>query len=87
MTDGSADSATPPTEPQPEAPAQPLFLIKGDATPEEVAALTAVLASMSAAAPESRPQPRASQWAARQRAVRSPSFAAPGAWRASALPR
>ena len=68
---------------------QPLVLIKGDATEEEVAALVAVLqglASASAAA-ASAEQSTASAWAAPARAVRTPHHAGPGGWRASALPR
>lgn len=69
----------------PQAP--PLRLVRGDATPEEVAALIAVL---SAAGGEDDPDetPRArSRWASRESAVRRPLAPGPGAWRASALPR
>lgn len=64
----------------------PLFLVKGDATPEEVAALAAVLAAeASAEGPAPRRVPPR-QWAAPQRAVRPAVRAVPGGWRSSALP-
>ncbi|MDX6745066.1 acyl-CoA carboxylase subunit epsilon [Actinocorallia sp. A-T 12471] len=62
-----------------------LQVIKGDATPEEVAALIAVI-SARAAAPAAAPQRRRSAWTDRSRLVRGPVHAGPGAWRASALP-
>ena len=71
----------------PEAPAPPpLRLVRGDATPEEIAALVAVLSAASAAGDPAPPRPR-SQWASRERAVRQPLAHGRGAWRASALPR
>lgn len=64
----------------------PLRLVRGDATPEEVAALLAVLST--AAAGEEEPAPRhTSQWASPARRVRRPLTPGPGAWRASAWPR
>lgn len=91
-----ADSATPGTEvpegidPTTDAaePANPaLFLVKGDATPEEVAALTVVLQGVaSASAPADEPEVR-SVWASPQRQVRTSYPSGPGGWRASALPR
>ena len=68
----------------------PLVVVSGEATEEEVAALTAVVAALgaaqaeAAAAPASRP---VSQWAARSRQVRGPHVACPGGWRSSTLPR
>ena len=64
----------------------PLFLVKGEATAEEVAALTAVLTALGSGTGEkpARPTP---VWAAPQRAVRTPHHHGPGGWRASALPR
>jgi len=68
----------------PERP--PLRLVRGDASPEEVAALLAVLSAASAGA-DARPASRhTSSWAARERAVRRPLIPGPGAWRASAWP-
>ncbi|GAB2847156.1 acyl-CoA carboxylase subunit epsilon [Actinocorallia aurea] len=63
-----------------------LQVIKGDATPEEVAALIAVVSARSAA-PAAAPARRASVWTDRARLVRGPVRPGPGAWRASALPR
>ena len=66
----------------------PLFVVKGDASAEEVAALTAVLhalAAARAAADDKRKPP--SQWSAHHRKVRRPLETGPGAWRASGLPR
>jgi hypothetical protein len=66
----------------------PLFVIKGDATDEEVAALTAVLQAMAAAgaaARDSRRKPRP-EWSAPRRSHRKPLFHGPGGWRASGLP-
>jgi hypothetical protein len=73
--------------PEPTVPA--LVVVHGEATAEEVAALTAVVAAVaaahaSAAVPEPRPP---SQWSARSRQLRGPLVPGPGAWRASALPR
>jgi hypothetical protein len=62
---------------------QPLQLVRGDATPEEVAAVVAVLSPVSADAPEPARR-HTSQWASRERALRRPLFPGPGAWRASA---
>jgi hypothetical protein len=62
-----------------------LRVVRGDATPEEVAALVAVIASMGTAAP-SEPKPP-STWAHPARGVRSVHRHGPGAWRASGLPR
>jgi hypothetical protein len=66
--------------------AQPfLRVVKGDATPEEVAALVAVLASAGGAGePERKPTPA---WSAPHRQVRVTLPHGPGGWRGSALPR
>jgi hypothetical protein len=71
----------------PRGPSRPaLRIVKGDPTPEEIAALVAVLARRgSGAAPP--PPPRRSEWASHQRRMRPAVHPAPGAWRASALPR
>jgi hypothetical protein len=64
---------------------QPLLrIVRGDPTPAELAALVAVVVSLSGATAPATP-PR-SAWAAAERLVRRPTFAGPGAWRASALP-
>jgi hypothetical protein len=62
-----------------------LRIVKGDATPEEVAALVAVIASMRSAAPA--PEKPRSAWAHPARGLRPVHRHGPGAWRASGLPR
>ncbi|MGH3355270.1 MAG: acyl-CoA carboxylase subunit epsilon [Nocardioidaceae bacterium] len=61
--------------------------VRGDPTDDEVAALIAVLAARARAATTDRPPPRRSEWASHERRMRRPLTPAPGAWRASALPR
>jgi hypothetical protein len=63
-----------------------LFAVKGGATVEEVAALTAVLHALAASAAPA-PEPPRSEWAAHHRKVRTPLSAGPGGWRSSSLPR
>jgi hypothetical protein len=75
--------------------APPLFVIKGDASAQEVAALVAVLHLVSAtrAVDESardRHGRVGSEWSAPRRLVRGPRtapVAGPRGWRASGLPR
>ena len=62
-----------------------LRVVRGDATPEEIAALVAVL-MMRAAPDDARPARAPSAWADRSRLLRRPLHPAPGAWRRSALP-
>ena len=66
-------------------PARPaLRILDASATPEEVAAVVAVLSALGggeAPAPRRRPE-----WSAPARAVRRPLPHGPGAWRSSALP-
>jgi hypothetical protein len=69
-----------------ETQTQPLLrIVKGNPTPEEVAALVAVVSSMAtaaeAAAQDKTPRP---EWSARHRMLRQPHRHGPGAWRASA---
>ena len=61
-----------------------LVVVRGDATPEEVAALVAVVQAAAAVAPADAPP--ASQWGSPRRAVRAPLMAGRDGWRASALP-
>jgi Acyl-CoA carboxylase epsilon subunit len=68
------------------APSPVLRVIRGDATPEEIAAVVAVLLARPALA-EPRPRRAPSAWADRSRLVRRPLFPGPDAWRRSALPR
>jgi Acyl-CoA carboxylase epsilon subunit len=69
------------------APERPVLrVVRGDATPEEIAAVVAVLLSRPALA-EPRPQRAPSAWADRSRLLRRLLFPGPDAWRRSALPR
>jgi hypothetical protein len=65
-----------------------LRVVRGDATPEEIAALVAVL--MTRAAPDDarplRPVRPSSTWADRSRLLRRPLRPGPGAWCRSGLP-
>jgi hypothetical protein len=71
-----------------------LRVVHGDASPEEIAGLVAVLAAVAAArsqaaAAAERAAARASarpNWNARARMLRTPVHPAPGGWRRSALP-
>jgi hypothetical protein len=65
-----------------------LRVVRGDPTPEEIAALSTVLVVRAAAAAGTQPPPRAAAgWADRASLLRRPLFAGPGAWHASALRR
>ena len=70
-----------------EAPAAPVLrVVRGDASPEDVAALLTVLSAVSGPVP-ARPRPR-SHWGQRSRNVRPPAGPpGPDSWRASGLPR
>jgi hypothetical protein len=74
-------------------PATPaLHVVRGNPTPEEIAAVVSVLAARSSAAGAGGPTEggqaeTASGWNDRSRALRAPLPHGPGAWRASALPR
>jgi hypothetical protein len=63
-----------------------LRIVKGNPSPEEVAALVAVVSSMATAAADAAAQQKAPrpEWSARQRMLRQPLRHGPGAWRASA---
>jgi hypothetical protein len=64
-----------------------LRVVHGDASPEDVAALVAVLTARATSAQPVAPRPpRRSAWSERSRLVRRPLSPGPGAWRASALP-
>jgi len=60
-----------------------LRVVKGDLTPEELAALIAVVAARSAGGVPAKPKPR-SEWGHPVRAVRGPHRPGPDAWRRSA---
>lgn len=63
-----------------------LRVVNDDATPEEVAALVAVL-SMIDSDPGPRPPRPTPQWQANHRTVRHVPPSGPGSWRSSGLPR
>ena len=61
-----------------------LRVVRGDATPEEIAALVAVIGSLGAPAePEPKPAPA---WSSHHRKVRRTLPHGPGGWRNSGLP-
>lgn len=62
-----------------------LRVVDSNATPEEIAALVAVLASLGDGAPP--PTPPRPQWQAHHRKVRLTLPHGSGGWRSSALPR
>lgn len=80
--DDAMDDAADGTTATPEPPVA-LQVVHGNPTPEELAALVAVAASRSGGE-EAGPAPR-SLWSTP--ALRGGHHPAPGAWRASALPR
>lgn len=82
MSDESNES--PETIPEPQKPA--LRVVKGDPTPEELAALVAVLAARSAAAADAASRARKpvrSEWGSPARAVRGTHRPGADQWRRS----
>jgi hypothetical protein len=73
-------------EPEADSGAQPplLRIVSPDATPEEIAALVAVFASLGSG--EAAPPRRTPEWSAHHRKVRSTHPHGPGGWRSSGLP-
>ena len=68
-------------------PARPsLRVVRGDATPEEIAALVAVLAARGDGEAGSQPRSVKNIWSDRSRLLRRPLATGPGAWRNSGLP-
>ena len=63
-----------------------LRVVRGTPDDAELAALTAVVLTLSGGGPQG-PPPAPSLWRDRSAAVHAPLVAGPGAWRASALPR
>ena len=66
-------------------PAPFLKVVSPDATPEEIAALVAVFASLGTG--EAAAPPPTSEWQAHHRKVRANHPHGPGGWRSSGLPR
>jgi hypothetical protein len=74
------------TDDAPEPEQRPLLrVVKGDATPEEVAALVAVVAALGSGSAEP-PQRRVPEWSAHHRKVRRTLPHGPGGWRSSSRP-
>jgi hypothetical protein len=69
------------TTPEPQKPL--LRVVKGDLTPEELAALVAVVAARGSAVTPAKP-PQRSEWGHPARAVRGTHRPGPDAWRRSA---
>jgi acyl-CoA carboxylase epsilon subunit len=66
---------------------QPLLrVVSPNATPEEIAALVAVLASLNTGV-TTPPERRKPEWQAHHRKVRAALPHGPGGWRSSGLPR
>jgi hypothetical protein len=64
-------------------PAEPLLsVVKGDPTPEELAALAAVVASLGASEEAEAPKPSTRHWLRRQQLRMDPT-PGPGAWKRS----
>lgn len=72
-------------EPPARAGAPELRVVRGDPTPEEVAALVVALTG-AAAAPTAGPARRDPGWGDRASLLHRPLYPGPGAWRASGLP-
>ena len=61
-----------------------LRIVNADASPEEIAAVVAVISALGA--PREEPPRRGSEWAANTRKMRTTLRRGTGAWRASGLP-
>ena len=61
----------------------PAIVVRGPATPEEVAALVAVLSAAAGHDPQGPEEGRTSPWSAHSVAMRRPVSHGPGAWRTS----
>ena len=80
------DGAGPEQNPREGQPSRPLLrVVKGDATPEEVAALVAVVAALGSG--DDPPARRTPEWSAHHRKVRRTLPARPGRLAAQLLPR
>lgn len=64
-----------------------LRVMRGEPTPEEIAALLAVIATRTSSGSQATAQPKASAWTDRSRYVRPRLSHTPDGWRASAFPR
>jgi len=75
-----------PEEQTPEERRALFRVVSGDPSPEELAALTVVLAAAASGGDQPAPAPR-SLWGHPAAGIRRPLTVGPGAWRAHALPR
>jgi hypothetical protein len=85
-TDGPGE---PPIVPPASTRERFLQIVRGDPTPEEIAALVAVLTARArarAASGDGPPKPERSAWSDPSRRLRRPLPHGPGAWRSSAFP-
>ena len=81
-----ADETTGPDPTEAAAPpTAPSIVVHGDATPEQLAALVAVLSAASGG-DEPASEGTSSTWATRTAAMRQPVSHGPGAWRTSLRP-
>jgi hypothetical protein len=72
------------SEPADEAARPPLRIVKGEPTPEELAALTALVAAASGGASKAAPKERRGGWNDPSLQRRHPLIPGPNAWRAAA---
>lgn len=79
MVNVSADNDQPSSEPL-------LRVVRGNATPEETAAIVAVVLARSGDGEDAAPAAPRSAWSDRRAQLRRPLHPGPGAWRRSALP-
>lgn len=86
MTGEHAQSEPAESVDAPAAPAGPRIQVLGDASPEQVAALVAILSGLGGGE-EDKPAGPPSRWNDRSRLVRSAVHPSRGGWRASGLPR
>ena len=83
MTDGAGGTGDHATA----EPVRPLLhIVRGDPTPEELAAVVAVVTAAGAAPAATPAEPRG-QWRSRGRNIRPVLSRGPDAWRASGFPR
>lgn len=86
-TTGSPSDPARPTPQEPAAEQAPLIkVVRGRPGPQEIAALTLVLAAAAGGGGEPAPSQR-TLWTNRSRYARPRPAVGPGGWRASALPR
>ena len=86
MDSDEQPSAAPPPVPTGARGSAPILsVVRGEPTPEQLAALIAVVSARGSGSGEQAEAPAPSLW--NRPALRGPLHPGPGAWRASALPR